>query len=87
MKVWSVRQGASLRTGHELVSIFIIDAMEILVEKNIKFPDVPDSIIQLEGWLEDVKEYFERHLGQLGIYVEWEDGFIIYEIPNGPLSD
>lgn len=96
MKVWSVRQGASLRTGHELVSIFIIDAMEILVEKNIKFPDVPDSIIQLEGWLEDegdiyyleeVKEYFERHLGQLGIYVEWEDGFIIYYIPNGPLSD
>ena len=43
--------------------------MEILVEKNIKFPDVPDSIIQLEGWLEDegdiyyleeVKEYYKK---------------------------
>lgn len=56
------REGASLRTGHELVSIFLMDGLDILESKTPESSDkllslkediVSSDFLNIEGWLDD----------------------------------
>ena len=96
-EILAQREGASLRTGDELALVFIEDALgidpEVLSpygqmvygearealasERHIEDPETADA-------LSDVVHQVEAYLG---LWVTWNDGYVIARVTGGPLAD
>ena len=91
------REGASLRTGDELALVFIDDALDIdadvlspygrevyneATEALSKERHIEDA--DLAEALHDLARQVESHLG---LWVTWEDGYVIARVTGGPLAD
>jgi hypothetical protein len=92
------RAGASSRTADELSAQLIIDAWDIVIDSYSPSPwesATYKSVCDVTGWLDDpddaeylndVRDHFERILGDRGMCVAWEDGYSIIRAFNPKLD-
>lgn len=93
------REGASMRSADELSALFVDDVADL----DVPVPaDVFVTLASLRWdgvWLADdgtgdsadalewARQAAEDQLGAAGLRVEWNDGYQIYRVTGGPLSD
>ncbi|QBP29077.1 hypothetical protein KIP49_gp14 [Mycobacterium phage Scorpia] len=90
-----IREGSSLRTQDELDYIFVQDVEQI---SQWSHPDdyerASDYLCEAELAIEEVDDWSredlqhiaasaEGLLNDMGFYVEWNDGYVIYRDPDG----
>jgi len=88
-----IREGASLRTGDELLEVFVIDAADLLGDGDLPAAwavvlEACDEDHAVHGaWLgnddlreelEEIKRHAEGQLVNAGWTVDWDDGYVIW---------
>jgi hypothetical protein len=92
------REGASLRTAHELCALFVSEVDDIRAAEGL--PPVADQtdrarLEAVEGWLDepDAIEWLEDITREAdsslpaGVVSYWDDGYVIVRLMGGPLTD